>query len=162
MAAIMEDECEEYETSPIHVAVSLEFLRCLPHYRINSMTKDVFWSLVGLLSERDEDGRYVHLNAFGEVKVKQEDLAKLMELSVRSVNRAMVELMKRNFVWKSGRGKYQIHPEILYFGTSNAQLTAKGYASARRKDGRLPAIPAPGVFIEEPQIIDGVPVGEIA
>ncbi|WP_148710327.1 replication/maintenance protein RepL [Streptomyces sp. 3211.6] len=144
------------DSGPIHVVVSLDFLRHLPDYNVGSLAKDTFWKIVGALAEVDENGRYLHMNENGEVAIKQDELAAALGVSRRSVNTAVGQLMERSFIWKSGRGRYQIHPYILYFGTSTAQARAIGYAEAKRKDGKLPPIPRPGAVIARQISEDGV------
>lgn len=81
---------------------------------------------MGALAEVDESGRYPHMNENGEVAIKQDEMAASLGVSTRSISTAVGQLMERSFVWKSGRGRHQIHPYILFFGTSMAQACAIG------------------------------------
>lgn len=144
-------------TGPIHVVVSMDFIRFLPQYDLTSLAKDAFWTIVGRLGEYDEDrGEYPYMNAYGEVKIRQDEVAGMLGVTRRSINPAIGQLMDRNFLWKAGRGRYQIHPHILYFGSSHAQAEAIGYASARFDDHELPGVPRPGDVIAKELTENGV------
>lgn len=132
------------ETEPIHVVVSVAFLKYLPKYNLPPLAKDAFWVMVGQLANTDERGRYIHMHSTGEIPITQDQIAELLHVTRWSANGAVQRLMERYFVWKSKKGKYQIHPQILYFGSAEKQAEAIGYAKANRKDGELPPIPYPG------------------
>ncbi|MFC4328285.1 replication/maintenance protein RepL [Streptomyces andamanensis] len=148
MAATLTDELSDwFDLAPVHVVVSVAFLGYLPHYNLTPLAKDAFWVVVGKLAERDDRGRYVHMQGPGEIKITQDNIAKQCRVSRQATSGAMTQLMDRAFLWKAGRGAYQIHPHLLYFGSAEKQAEAIGYAGAKRRDGQLPPVPKPGVEI---------------
>jgi len=148
MAATLTDELGEwFDTASVHVVVSVAFLRHLPQYNLTPVAKDAFWVVVGELAARDARGRYKHFQGPGEIPITQEAIARECRVSRQTASGGMQQLMERSFLWKAGRGKYQIHPHLLYFGSAEKQSEAIGYATARRSDGELPPIPKPGTEI---------------
>ncbi|MFF3732618.1 hypothetical protein ACFYXM_20390 [Streptomyces sp. NPDC002476] len=151
----MEDVFEN-QTEPMHVVVSLGFIARLPRYNLPSLSKDLFWTIVGLLAEKDEHGQYVHINRHGEIAVTQDQLARMLGVKRPTINVAIGHLMARNFLWKTRRGKYQLHPLLLYFGSATRQDEAIGYAKAHFEDKELPVVPEPGSVIAHEITPDGV------
>lgn len=148
MAATLTDELSEwFDTAPVHVVVSVAFLGFLPEYNITPVAQNAFWTVVGRLAERDGRGRYLHMQGPGEIHITQDQIAKKCKVSRQTVSGGVGQLMDRAFLWKAGRGAYQIHPHLLYFGSAEKQAEAIGYAAAKRKDGQLPPIPKPGAEI---------------
>lgn len=148
MAATLTDELGEwFDTASVHVVVSVAFLRHLPQYNLTPVAKDAFWVVVGELAARDSRGRYKHFQGPGEIPITQDVIARECKVSRQTASGGMQQLMERSFLWKAGRGKYQIHPHLLYFGSAEKQSEAVGYATARRADGELPLIPKPGTEI---------------
>lgn len=150
MATLTDELAEWFDTAPVHVVVSVAFLKHLPKYNLTPVAKDAFWVVVGKLAETNDRGQYIHMAGPGEVPITQDVIAEgcgANGVSRQTASGAMQQLMERSFVWKAGRGKYQIHPHLLYFGSAEKQSEAIGYATARRKDGKLPALPRPGTSI---------------
>lgn len=148
MAATLTDDLTDwFDTAPVHVVVSVFFLKHLPDYNLTPVAKDAFWVVVGQLATTDRHGRYVHMQGSGEIPITQEVIAKGCHVSRQTASGGMQQLMERSFLWKAGRGRYQIHPHLLYFGSAEKQSEAIGYAKAHRKDGELPDIPRPGAEV---------------
>jgi biotin operon repressor len=133
-----------HSTSPIHASVSMAFISCLPRYNLTETAKDIFFVIVGSLAQTDSKGRYIYLNTYGEVQITQQRIADVLGIHRTSVARSIPSLVDRGFCWPSGRGKYQIHPHILYFGSADNQQQAIGYATGNHPSKRLPTIPTPG------------------
>lgn len=144
MATLTDDLAEWFDTASVHVVVSVAFLKHLPAYNLTPVAKDAFWVVVGELATTNPRGQYVHMAGPGEVPITQDVIAKGCKVSRQTVSGGMQQLMERSFLWKAGKGSYQIHPHLLYFGSAEKQSEAIGYATARRKDGTLPPIPRPG------------------
>ncbi|MFE2934906.1 hypothetical protein [Streptomyces sp. NPDC059278] len=147
MATLTDDLDEWLQTAPVHVVVSVAFLRYLPEYNLTPVAKDSFWVVVGKLATTDTKGRYVHMQGSGEIPITQDVIAKGCRVSRQTASGGMQQLMDRSFLWKAGRGRYQIHPHLLYFGSAEKQAEAIGYAKATLSGGDLPPIPRPGAVI---------------
>lgn len=147
MATLNADLEEWMDTAPVHVVASAAFLGSIPQYNLSAVAKDAFWVVVGRLAAKDAQGRYINMQGTGEVAIRQDEVAVGCRVSRPTANGAMQGLMERSFLWKSGRGKYQIHPHLLYFGSAEKQAEAIGYAKARLKSDDLPPIPRPGTEV---------------
>jgi len=150
MATLSDELTEWFDTASVHVVVSVAFLSHFPRYNLTPVAKDAFWVVVGKLAETNPRGQYIHMQGPGEVPITQDVIAQgcgAKGVSRQTASGGMQQLMERSFLWKAGRGKYQIHPHLLYFGSAEKQSEAIGYATARRKDGKLPPIPVPGTEI---------------
>ncbi|MEV6401111.1 replication/maintenance protein RepL [Streptomyces sp. NPDC051907] len=147
MATLTDDLDDWLQTAPVHVVVSVAFLHYLPQYTLTPVAKDAFWVVVGQLATTDARGRYIHMQGPGEIPINQQEIAKGCRVSRQTASGGMQQLMERAFLWKAGRGRYQIHPHLLYFGSAERQAEAIGYAKANRKDGELPPIPRPGAEV---------------
>lgn len=143
-APTLSDDLDDWlQTASVHVVVSVYFLSVLPQYHLTPVAKDAFWVVVGQLANVNNRGQFIHMAGPGEIPITQAEIAKGCKVSRQTASGGMAQLMERSFLWKAGRGKYQIHPHLLYFGSAEKQSEAIGYARSKRPDGELPPIPRP-------------------
>lgn len=147
MATLADDLDDWLQTASVHVVVSVAFCHYLPQYNLTPVAKDAFWVVVGQLADTDKRGRYIHMKGSGEIPITQVEIAKGCRVSRQTASGGMQQLMERSFLWKAGRGRYQIHPHLLYFGSAEKQAEAIGHAMALRPDKQLPPIPRPGAEV---------------